>query len=304
MNERILFANGKLLLTGEYAVLDGAKALALPTTYGQYFQVEKLKNPSLFWEAYDENGKIWFEAKFKLPNLDIISTSDIEGAMFIRELFQAASQQKELILNYGPYIKTSLTFSKNWGLGSSSTLLWSFAKWLELDPYLLLEKTMGGSGYDIACADSKRPIIYQLEVENRVVEPVLFNPPFRDQLYFLHLNQKQNSRKGIKTYRDNLQEKNEFVKQINSITEEVLVCNKLSDFNALINLHEDIVSYFLQLSKVKNEYFSDFEGSIKSLGAWGGDFCLVTSEDPYEAVKNYFSRKGFDVLIPYKSIIL
>jgi len=29
------YSNGKLLITGEYLVLDGAKALALPTKYGQ-----------------------------------------------------------------------------------------------------------------------------------------------------------------------------------------------------------------------------------------------------------------------------
>ena len=33
--KKTFYSNGKLLITGEYVVLDGAKALALPTKYGQ-----------------------------------------------------------------------------------------------------------------------------------------------------------------------------------------------------------------------------------------------------------------------------
>ena len=40
--EKTFYSNGKLLITGEYLVLDGAKALALPTKYGQYLTVEFL----------------------------------------------------------------------------------------------------------------------------------------------------------------------------------------------------------------------------------------------------------------------
>lgn len=36
-------SNGKLLLTGEYLVLDGAVALALPTKMGQIMTVEPLR---------------------------------------------------------------------------------------------------------------------------------------------------------------------------------------------------------------------------------------------------------------------
>jgi len=40
-------SNGKLLLTGEYVVLDGALSLALPTTLGQRLTVEKNKTSQL-----------------------------------------------------------------------------------------------------------------------------------------------------------------------------------------------------------------------------------------------------------------
>ncbi|MBQ0741502.1 mevalonate kinase, partial [Aquimarina celericrescens] len=59
--------------------------------------------------------------------------------------------------------KTRLEFPKNWGLGTSSTLITNVSKWASVDPYQLLEKTFGGSGYDIACAKSEFPLVYSLE---------------------------------------------------------------------------------------------------------------------------------------------
>ena len=43
------YSNGKLLITGEYVVLDGAKALALPTKFGQYLIIEPGKNQQINW---------------------------------------------------------------------------------------------------------------------------------------------------------------------------------------------------------------------------------------------------------------
>ena len=51
-------ANGKLLLTGEYLVLKGALALALPTKLGQTMTVETVHAPSLRWDAY--RGELLF----------------------------------------------------------------------------------------------------------------------------------------------------------------------------------------------------------------------------------------------------
>ena len=36
------YGHGKLLLTGEYAVLDGAKALSIPTRFGQSLEVTSI----------------------------------------------------------------------------------------------------------------------------------------------------------------------------------------------------------------------------------------------------------------------
>ena len=65
------------------------------------------------------------------------------------------------------------------------------AQWANIDAYILLEMTFGGSGYDIACAQTNSPIIYQLENEIPNFKTVSFNPTFKDQIYFVYLNQKQ-----------------------------------------------------------------------------------------------------------------
>jgi mevalonate kinase len=59
--ENTFYSNGKLLITGEYLVLDGAKSLALPTKYGQYLKVSSGKLGQIHWTSFDNDNSIWFE---------------------------------------------------------------------------------------------------------------------------------------------------------------------------------------------------------------------------------------------------
>ena len=52
-------AHGKFLLTGEYLVLKGALALAIPLKLGQTLSVETCHGASLQWNAYKPDGP-WF----------------------------------------------------------------------------------------------------------------------------------------------------------------------------------------------------------------------------------------------------
>ena len=51
------YSNGKLLLTGEYAVLDGAKSLAIPVKYGQSLTAVETKTKTISWKSLDERDK-------------------------------------------------------------------------------------------------------------------------------------------------------------------------------------------------------------------------------------------------------
>jgi len=306
------YSNGKLLLTGEYVVLDGALSLALPTNYGQSLTVEIIDEPKIIWQSFDENDAIWFESKFDLKNNGIlkpIQNSNQESERLYK-ILKAAKQLKPsfLISDPGYHIKTKLDFSINWGLGTSSTLINNIANWANVDAYKLLELTFGGSGYDIACAQHDKAITYKLEkpfdcalVDKRIVKEVHFNPEFNENLYFVYLNKKQNSREGIAHYKANALNNPQVISEISDITLKLIDCTNLNEFESLINLHEEIISKTINQKTVKDLLFKDFKGSIKSLGAWGGDFVIVTSIDNPRA---YFESKGFNTVITYSKMIL
>ena len=84
----------------------------------------------------------------------------------------------------------------------------------------------------------------------------------------------------------------------------MLTCKSLEEFEKLILKHESIISKGLKLKRAKDLYFSDYWGEVKSLGAWGGDFVMITSDQDYELTREYFLSKGHEVFIPYKEMIL
>ena len=160
--------------------------------------------------------------------------------------------------------------------------------------------TFGGSGYDIACAQHNKPIAYQLQNGKTLVKEVYFNPSFKQQLYFVYLNKKQNSREGIAQYKLN-KPKELIINEISKISHKLINSKSLSEFESLMTLHEDYISQIIQQKPVKELLFNDFNGCIKSLGAWGGDFILVSSlENP----SVYFKNKGFNTIIPFSDMIL
>ena len=186
------YSNGKLLLTGEYLVLDGAKSLALPTKFGQDVVVEKIKESQLIWGSFTHSGECWFEAVFDLPKLRLVNCpfkSNKEGsaeviAETLLSILQEAKRANPNFLNseHGFVVKTNLTFPRNWGLGSSSTLINSIASWAKVDAFALLKNSFGGSGYDIACAQNDTPVLYEIKNTKPIVESVSFNPEFIDDI--------------------------------------------------------------------------------------------------------------------------
>lgn len=304
MKPQKFYSNGKLLITGEYLVLDGALALAIPTRYGQSLTVEPFENGQLKWESFDHAGNLWFEVN--LPLKDGYHASHNVDSSIIDRLLQIINAIKKqnptfLIKNTGIKVTTQLDFPRNWGLGTSSTLINNMAQWANIDPYKLLVNTFGGSGYDIACAKHNAPITYQLEKNGRTIIERDFNPEFKEHLYFVFLNKKQNSRDGIATYKSNKNNVNLPLSEINAITNDMISCSTLKTFQFLMQSHETIIADIIKQKPVQETLFKDFKGSIKSLGAWGGDFVLVASEENPRA---YFIDKGFDTVIPYKDMAL
>lgn len=309
MNEQYYNGHGKLLLTGEYFVLDGAKSLALPTKLGQRMRVtyRPSNNPKIFWKSYDTEQKVWFETVFELWHFDILE-NDNEKSQILKGILTQARKQNIHFLrdDVDVYVDTYLDFPTTWGLGSSSTLVYNIAQWAYISPFELLAKAFGGSGYDIACAQYMGPITYQIQSRGPHWETVSFMPHFKDQIYFLYLNKKQNSKDGIKHYKEQVskEEKSEVIKSINHISDQMLQAIDLKEFEDLVYDHENLISKALDLPRVKDLYFNDYWGAVKSLGAWGGDFALVTSNKSQEETQEYFKKRGFETLLTFDELIL
>ena len=315
-------SNGKFLLTGEYLVLKGATALALPLKFGQSMEVETLdKNENLIhWDAYiksTDNGQEtkdlktnWFSAVLNKTDFSVINSDDIEKAERLSNILkQTKSLNNNIFTEDKDYsFKCLLDFNPQWGLGSSSTLINNISEWAEINPYQLLGSTFQGSGYDIACAKAEGPIFYEVNGQQTtdnspMVREADFNPPFKDNLYFIYRGRKQNSANEVKAFLDKKKDFKEEVKSISKISEILPDLQTLRDFCYFIKIHEEIMARCLEHKRLKN-YFSDFEGEIKSLGAWGGDFFMAASEWDFEKVKDYFEGKGYNVIFKYKDIVL
>lgn len=299
------YSNGKLLITGEYLVLDGAKAFALPTKFGQNLIVENGSNQEIQWKSYDFDGHLWYEDTILLS--EIINNTDSKNetvkTTLIQILHQAYLLNPDFINNAEGYIiSTELTFPKNWGLGTSSTLLNNIAQWTNIDAFTLLKNSFGGSGYDIACAQNNTPITYRLEQNLPIVETVEFDPDFTQNIYFVYLNKKQNSKAAINAYYNNRNGNLEkTILDINKITDTLLNAQTAKEFALAVEKHETHLSNILEMPTIKEASFADFNGAIKSLGAWGGDFVMVISEEDPTV---YFSEKEYKTILSYDEMIL
>jgi mevalonate kinase len=302
--KQTFYSNGKLLLTSEYLVLDGAKALALPTKFGQDLTIENGANQEIHWISFDYDHDIWFESTFSFQDIkEKVSFENQPEKNTLISILHEAFLLNPIYLNNsdGYLIETQLGFPRKWGLGTSSTLINNIAEWLQIDAFTLLKNSFGGSGYDIACAQNDTAILYQLVDGKPNVEKILFEPKCVSNLYFVYLNQKQSSKAAIDSYNSNSNRSGEVVPYFNRLSQELIEKNDFSSLSELINRHENKMSQVLSLTTVQEHLFPDFEGTIKSLGAWGGDFVLVLSKDKPTA---YFKEKGYKTILAYSEMIL
>jgi mevalonate kinase len=300
------YAHGKLLLSGEYAVLDGALAWAVPTRFGQWLEIYEDSPGLLVWQALDHEAIPWFEATLKLSDLDVIQYSDKDFAKRLGDILKAVRKQNPDFLKKEKGLKalTRLEFPQNWGLGSSSTLISLIAEWAKVDAFKLLADTFGGSGYDIACAKSDTPILFNLLQGQPLWEVVPNLPPFKEHLYFVYLGKKQNSRLGIAKYREAVVEVGQLVTEVTLCSVTMQSAQQLDTLQKAMEWHENIIANAIGLTKVKERLFPDFDGAIKSLGAWGGDFVMVASEQPFRDIVSYFEAKGYSTILGWDDMIL
>ena len=290
---------GKLLITSEYYVTKGSLALAIPTKFRQSLDFKYDNSNRLKWKSYDKENDIWIDCEFELSNFKITKNKNKHSKTLQSILISANNINPEFLINNGGgLVTTQLNFSRKWGLGTSSTLINNISKWANIDPYELLWSNYKGSGYDIACALAKTPILYKLENNTPIAKSVQFNPDYTKNIFFVYLNKKQDSNKEIDKFFE-MKISDLKIKKLSDLTLEFVNSKTLLDLQNCIKKHENIISETLKTIPVKNKYFNDYKGEIKSLGAWGGDFILAAG--PINS-KKYFYEKGYKTVFNFKEI--
>jgi mevalonate kinase len=289
-------ASGKLMLFGEYLILKGSQCLASPLRFGQHLQVDSLAEKQINWisKNYDE---VWFSARSSSA-LEVIETTDSATAEKLIEILKIIRSIKPDLFNGGLNFQTTLDFNSDWGFGSSSTLISLLSQWAKIDPYFLLQKSFGGSGYDIACATAMTPIFYDMQTRQTI--PVYLFPKVTSKLLFIYTGKKQNSQKEVEDFQSVSVSESDVAK----MTQIILTAAKATQIDVFENCmeeSEELLSGILNISPIKKE-FEDYPYFLKSLGAWGGDFFMATYRKENEA-RTYFSERGYPVQFTYNEII-
>ena len=291
------YASGKLLLFGEYLVLKGARSLSIPLRYGQKMMVEKVDSKEINWLSR-VIGKEWFSAKFT-NQLEKIEATDHQIAESLQYLLEMVREENPSLFYNGLNFHLEADFPMEWGFGSSSTLISLLAQWSNTDPYRLLKNSFGGSGYDVACATADSPIVF--ESGKNTKEAIELSEKITSKLLFIYSGKKQKSKNEVSRFEEIAVSENQ-IQQMNNLVNSVIACEDIEIMEALIEQSEHLLSEILSLETIKNSTFSNYPHSIKSLGAWGGDFFMATYRDE-EVAREYFSKRGYEVQFNYDQII-
>lgn len=305
MKNTKFYSKGKFLLTGEYVIIDGAFSLAVPLNFGQFLTVEEQEKNEISFETYQNsnliysNNFIYYENEYKVNN----SISQNASDKFILQIINTLIAEKPSLFSKGLKFTSDLNFDINWGLGSSSSLISNFSQWSEIEKFELFKKLSNGSGYDVFAAQAETAITYQLINDLPIVQEVELNNDILENCFFVYLGKKQNSENEVKNYRKSAKISSTDIQNIYNLTQRLIDLNSYDELIEIIQNHEKIISSILNRPTIKEELFADFDGEIKSLGAWGGDFVLAFSKNGNNYTKNYFHSKNLNTIFTWNQMV-
>ncbi len=262
------------MLFGEYAVLAGAWACALPVKFRQNFEVSVNEGQGhVRWQSFDYEGKEWMNCQFRIHD------EPSELLAVLRPLQQMlryisikrpdlCGEEKDL------HVRIKASFRKEWGLGSSSALIANMARWSETNPFDLMDVSFPGSGYDVATAFQDQALLYRLNESERVFEHLSYLPDFLLDYRVVFLGKKVNSRESVSETKDRIPELNKYVQILDKCALNALNAADMATFNGEMRTYEQILADELQITPT-GALFPEYPGFMKSLGAWGGDALLA-----------------------------
>ena len=316
------YSRGKLLITGEYLVLYGASALALPLNMGQKLEYKKENGDglkTLTWTT-TVRGEKKFEAVFRGHDYMIDEATDNGKAGYLRHILMNAFELSDFTPAFGK-VSSTIEFDMEWGFGSSSSLISNIAYMFDINPYTLHFSVSKGSGYDIACARANSPILYRLDYQTEGYEskkvtardeesfpvPVCssagFDPPFKNKLFFAYTGKKQDSAVSVEKFLSAQNSSDYHLKRVSAISREIIKAPDIGSFNDLLREHDSILAILLGKKPASKAMFPGFPGYIKYLGAWGGDFVLISWPGDVDELMRLLKKEGVEIVFPYKKLI-
>ena len=272
------------MLAGEYAVLYGVEALALPVKAGQWLHVWEMpaKGVSkMVWQSKEHDGSVWFDCRIDTDIMHVSETTDKGIADTLLQLLYLLKEQKpDLFLHKNIRIETECEFNRSFGLGSSSTLVCNLAKWSGVNAHILQEHAFGGSGYDVAVGNLGRPLVYWRESNQPNWSAWQLPPELTREWYLVFPGQKQNSREsltGVKSQLDKISTDVALLQQMNACIQAIKSPRSLPMLEAMLEMWQALLSQRLELPRPYDDLgLSPVKGGLcKYLGAWGGDVLLV-----------------------------
>ena len=301
-NEFSFHSNGKLLISGEYLVLTGAKALALPVRFGQSIQIKSNNIHTITWISSDPHST-WFSCKIDPTGFKILQTSNHSVSEYLKELLLACRRLNPGFLTNegGMDIMIQANYPLNWGLGSSSTLIALVAGLAKVDKLKLFRSVSNGSGYDLACTDRNSLLFYQLNNEEVSIDEAEPGKALLNHACFAYLGNKQETAGEVISFLSNKNFTDADIDRISELSMQICKTDDVMNFCALVEEHEEILSRILLKEKISKQ-FPDFPGSVKSLGAWGGDFAMFTSKLENREIKAQLVQLGFNVIFTFDEL--
>ncbi|TVQ91287.1 MAG: hypothetical protein EA393_04760 [Bacteroidetes bacterium] len=297
-----IFSHAKLILMGEYAVLHGADAVCLPLKTGQLLKVNEDNSTRIKWK-WTWNEQILADFILDTETLQITENPTGKPDWAVKLIKLIRQSNPDFLRNKGCSLHFENYFPPQWGLGSSSATISSLCRLAGVNAYPVNEKLMGGSGADIACTTAKSWFLYRKKLPLPQTWHIPFEYPFLNNTFFIYSGQKKDTAGHLKemSTKKNSKMNADWLK-INEYVYRFLAPKETSDLLEIIEHHELFISGKIGIEPVANQ-FSDFQGGIKSLGAWGGDFLMAVSMQPAAAVRKYFIDKGFTDIFLWKDFV-
>ena len=328
---------GKILLSGEYVVLDGATALGLASRMGQSMAVFRGSQPGcLRWIALDHLHNPWLQANYRIVDgqwsVGEVSAAASESADMLQNWLQAAwtlmarpgdgsasgygeASWNDILHQEGLTVQTQLDFARSWGLGSSSTALALLAQWLGVDARRLYALTTNGSGYDLEVALQNSSILYRLP-EGRpitnslsadpfepIVQPIPYRLPQGGRLWLVDPGGKQISAKEVVRYRKlDKNQRMACVEEISSLSVALATCQDVTMMMDCFEQHDGVLEKLLGQPCLQRSAGNGFPGRLKSLGAWGGDLFLAVSPSSEDAL-HWLENQANWSIYPFEQLI-